>query len=210
MADRKPAEASPLVDAARAFDETLQRFAALAQAVGRAALDSAEGLGRAAESLRKVAACEEDLQGRAQALSAALTAARQAQEGHAEAIRTRALEVQRRGEAYAALVGRFEAIGREAADLNAAAQKLAAEHKIDRGMRAEEITPVVSALEELEARMGGVVAAGEALQGDARGVGFDDLARKTDALRQQLLAARNRVGLLREALTRAVPRALSS
>ena len=39
---KKPTEASPLVDAAQAFDETLAQFGALAESVGRAALDSAE------------------------------------------------------------------------------------------------------------------------------------------------------------------------
>src|SRR6185312_5265628 len=45
----KSTEPAPLVAAALAFSETLERFDALAQAVGRAGLESAEGLARAAQ-----------------------------------------------------------------------------------------------------------------------------------------------------------------
>jgi hypothetical protein len=203
---KKPSETSPLVEAAQAFDEALRQFGALAESVGRAALDSSEGLARAAGALQKVAACEEEMQQRAQALSAALAAARQAQETHAREIGTRALEVQARGEAYGALLQRLDGLGRDAVDLNTAAQKLAAGNKIDRQMPPETISPMLSQLAELAERMEGVALAAEALAGDARAADFDDLARKTDALRQQLLSARNRVGLLREALTQSLPR----
>ena len=122
-------EPAPLVAAALAFSETLERFDTLAQAIGRVGLDSAEGLARAAQTLQKVAACEEDLQRHAQALGAVLTAAREAQQARDEEVRARALEVQRRGETYAGLTKRFQAVGRDAADLNATAQKLATEHE---------------------------------------------------------------------------------
>ncbi len=52
--------------------------------------------------------------------------------------------------------------------------------------------------------------AAEALTTDARDADFDDLSRKVDSLRQQLLATRNKLGLLREALTRVVPGARPS
>lgn len=203
---RKPTDASPLLEAARAFDETLAEFAALVESAGRAALDSSEGLARAAGALQKVAACEEEMQQRAQALSAALAAARHAQEAHAREIATRAREVEERGQAYAALLQRLDDLGRDAADLNTATQKLAAGNKIDRQTPPEVLSPMLSQLAELAERMEGVAAAAEALAGDARAAHFDELARKTDALRQQLLSARNRVGLLREALTQALPR----
>jgi chromosome segregation ATPase len=201
-----PPATSPLIEAARAFDEALGQFGAVAESVGRAALDSGEGLARAAGALQKVAACEEEMQQRAQALSAALAAARQEQEAHARELGERALEVQTRAETYAALLQRLDGLGHDAADLNAAAQKLAAGNKIDRQMPPEAISPMLSQLAELAERMEGVALAAEALAGDARAARFDDLGGKTDALRQQLLAARNRLGLLKEALTQALPR----
>jgi hypothetical protein len=203
---KKPTETSPLVEAASAFDETLRRFGALVESAGRAELDSGEGLARAAGALEKVAACEEEIQQRAQALSAALTAAREAQETQTLAIGARALEVQKRTEDYANLLRRLEGVGQNAADLNAGAQKLAAANKVDRQMPQETISAMLLQLGELETQMESVAVATEALAGDARGAHFDDVARKADALRQQLLAARNRVGLLSEALTQTIPR----
>jgi uncharacterized protein YhaN len=203
---KKPTETSPLVEAAEAFDETLRQFGALVESVGRAGLDSGEGLARAAGALQKVAACEDEIQQRAQALSGALTAAREAQETHAQAIAVRALEVQKRSEDYANLLRRLEGVGRDAADLNTGVQKLAAANKIDRQMPPETISPLLSQLAELDARMQGVAAAAEVLAGDARATHFDDLASKSNALGQQLVAARHRVGLLREALTQRLPR----
>ena len=40
---------------------------------------------------------------------------------------------------------------------------------------------------------------------DAREADFDDLSRKVDSLRQQILAARNRIALLKETIVRATP-----
>ncbi|HEY6478031.1 MAG TPA: hypothetical protein VI456_15745 [Polyangia bacterium] len=210
MASKKPTEVAPLVSAAQAFSETLQGFTAAAQAVGRAPLNSSEGLARAAEALRRVVTSEEELQARAQALIAALAQARQAQEAHAEQVKTRAFEVERRGEEYGALVRRFEAIGRDAVDLNATAQQLAAENKIDPGMRSEEISPILARLAEIDERMTAVALSSETLAADARAADFDELNRKSDSLRQQLLAAQNRIGLLRDALTKAIPRTFGS
>ena len=53
--------------------------------------------------------------------------------------------------------------------------------------------------------MTAVAGAGETLAIDARGSDFEDLSRKIDSLRQQILAARNKIGLLKEALVRAAP-----
>jgi hypothetical protein len=211
MPSKNLTETPPLVAAAQAFADSLGRFARLAQALGRASLDSSQGLARAADALNEVATCEEDLQAEAKTLITALATAREAQEGQTELVRSRALEIQRRSESYAALMRRFEAIGRDAGELNEAVQKLAAQRKIaERGLREEEISPLLSELDELDERMGLVVATSLALGGDARDASFDELYRKTDSLRQQLLAARNRIGLLREALTKAIPRSLIS
>src|SRR4029077_6795274 len=63
---------SPLVASAEAFDATLKRFAALSDGLREGALDSQRNLERAAEALKQVAGCEEELQANAQALMAAL------------------------------------------------------------------------------------------------------------------------------------------
>jgi len=198
----KPAD-SPLIASADAFDETLKRFAALADGLRKGKLDSQRNLERAAESLKEVAACEEELQAHAQALMAALGGARDAQQSQAETVRLRALEIQARSEELARLMRGFEAIGKDAAALNATAQQLAARKRTPDEMVKD--GEFLAGLDELQERMTAVLTAGETLAADARATDFDDLAAKVDSLRQQILAARNKINLLKEALVRAAP-----
>ena len=203
MATRsKPAD-SPLVASAEAFDETLKRFAELADGLRKGRLDSQSNLERAAENLKRVAGCEEELQAHAQALTVALAAARDAQQEQAEAIRVRALEIQARGEELTRLMRGFEAIGKDAAALNASAQQLAARKRTPDEMVKD--GELLAGLDDLQERMTAVLVAGEQLSAEARQSDFEDLSRKVDSLRQQILAARNKIGLLKEALVRAAP-----
>ena len=209
MSGRAPKPApGPLLTAAEVFDTSLQRFAALAAALQKVTVDSQRGLERAGETLQAIADCEQEMQAHAQALMAALTEARTTQQRQAEAISARAEEIRGRTETYAGLMRRFEALGQDAAGLNATAQELAARKQTrDEMVRDPEL---IAGLDELQARMATAGAAAEALTADARTADFDDLSRRVDSLRQQLLATRNKLGLLREALTRATPVARSS
>jgi len=203
MAARSKPSDSPLVASAEAFHETLKRFAALAEGLRKGKLDSQRNLERAAENLKLVAGCEEELQAHAQALTVALATARDAQQAQAEAIRLRALEIQGRGEALTRLMRGFEAIGKDAAALNASAQQLAARKRTPDEMVKD--GELLAGLDDLQERMTAVLAAGEQLAAEARQADFDDLSSKVDSLRQQILAARNKIGLLKEALVRAAP-----
>ena len=203
MGARTTPEEAPLVAAAEAFDETLQRFAALANSLRKGSLDSQRNLERAAEALNEVAGCEEELQAHAQALMAALGSARDAQQAQAETVRVRALEIQARSEELARLMRGFEAIGKDAAALNASAQLLAAPKRTPDEMVKD--GQLLAGLDELHERMTAVLAAGETLAAESRAADFDDLAAKVDSLRQQILAARNKINLLKEALVRAAP-----
>jgi hypothetical protein len=199
--DRSPE--SPLVGAAQAFSETLQRFGALADGLRKGELDSQRNLERAAETLTEVARCEEELQAHAQALMSALGMARDTQQAQADAIRTRALDIQARTEQYASLMRGFEALGKDAAALNTSAQGLGA-----RKRTAEEMVKdgeLLAGLDELQERMTTVAASAEKLTTDAREADFEDIARKVDSLRQQILAARNRITLLKDTIVRATP-----
>jgi hypothetical protein len=95
MPTHKPIKSSPLVAAARAFDDTLDRFAELTEALRKRPLDSRHTLQRASETLLAIATCEEELQHAAQGLMAALGAARDTQQRQAELVRVRALEIKR-------------------------------------------------------------------------------------------------------------------
>jgi chromosome segregation ATPase len=200
--------ASALVDAANAFDHSLRRFADLVDVLSKAKLNSRHGLERAAEGLSELARCEGNLQAQAQALVGALGAARDAQQAQTEVVRARALEIQQRTGEYAAIMGRFEALGSDAAELNAMAQQLAGRRSAgdtDQPVREGELPSLLSALNELQERTSAVASTGASLAADARAADFEELFRKVDSLRQQLLATRDRIGVLKESLVRIVP-----
>ena len=121
----------------------------------KGSLDSQRNLERAAEALNEVAGCEEELQAHAQALMAALGSARDAQQAQAEAVRVRALEIQARTEELARLMRGFEAIGKDAAALNASAQQLAARKRTPDEMVKD--GELLAGLDELQERMTAVL-----------------------------------------------------
>jgi DNA repair exonuclease SbcCD ATPase subunit len=201
MARPNKPEAGPLVGAAEIFEGGLLRFAALAETLRKTSLDSQRGLERAGEILKEIADCEQELQGQAQGLTAALGQARVAQQQQAEAISARAEEIKARADVFAGLMRRFEALGQDAAALNATAQELAARKRTADEMVRDRA--LMTGLDDLQARMTAAASAAEALTIDARGADFEDLSRRVDSLRQQIMATRNKLGLLREALGRA-------
>jgi|SRR6185312_4461243 chromosome segregation ATPase len=206
MAANKTDDSSPLTAAAQAFDEELQRFSTLTNVLRKRQLDSRHALESAAELLKDVTRCQEELQQRAQALVGALGAAREAQQAQAEVVQERAREIQQRAQEYATLTTRFEEVGQHAAGLNTLAQSLASRRGIaDQSLRDTELPGLLSQLDELRERMGTVADQAATLIADARTARFEELCSRADSLRQQLLAARNKVGLLREALVKAVP-----
>jgi len=211
MPTRKPIEPSPLVTAAEAFDETLERFATLTETLRKRPLESRHALQRASETLQDIATCEEELQEAAQGLMAALGAARDTQQRQAELVRLRALDIKQRGEAYAELLARFEAMGKDATGLNTMAQALLGQRRIaDQTLREGDLPGLLSQLDELQERMTAVALTGDGLASDARAAGFEELSREIESLRQQLLSARNKIGLLKQTVGKAVPESLIS
>jgi len=200
MSARKDrAESSPLLAAAEAFDAELERFAHLTEAARHGSLGSQKALERAAEALKEIADCEEQMQAQARALMVALGAAREQQERQAALAAQRAEEVRDRTSVYGELLKRFQALGAEAADLNAMGQNLSA-RKPDAGAAAARDPAFANGLRDLAQRMGEVADHAQGLLTAARDADFDDVARQAESLRQQLLAARNKVQLLHGSL----------
>ena len=206
MPAHKAQDTLPLTAAAEAFDEALQRFSTLTEALRKRPLESRHALESAAELLRDVTRCQEELQTRAQALISALGAARETQQAQADYVQERAQEIQRRAQEYATLRTRFEEVGQQAAGLNTLAQGVASRRGIaDQSLRESELPAVLAQLDELRERMGQVAEQSAELIAEARAAHFEELCERADSLRQQLLAARNKVGLLRDNLVKAVP-----
>jgi chromosome segregation ATPase len=189
---------SPLLAAAQAFDAELERFGYLAESARRGPLGSQKALERAAETLKEIADCEEQMQARARALMAALGTAREQQEAQATLVSERAEEVRRRTTVYAQLLQQFQTLGQDAADLNNLGQRLSTK-KRDAGATAADMAKdpeLAAGLRELSERMGAVAERAAALASAAQTSDFEDVSRQADSLRQQLLAARNKVVLL--------------
>jgi hypothetical protein len=204
MSARKDrAESSPLLAAAEAFDAELERFAHLTEAARHGSLSSQKALERAAEALKEIADCEEQMQTQARALMVALGAAREQQERQAALAAQRAEQVRDRTAVYGELLTRFQALGAEAADLNAMGQNLSA-RKPDTGgaagAAAARDPAFANGLRDLAQRMGEVADHAQGLLTAARDADFEDVARQAESLRQQLLAARNKVQLLHGSL----------
>ena len=199
------AEASPLLAAAQAFDAELERFAHLTETAQQGKLASQKALERAAETLKEIADCEEQMQAQARALMAALGAAREQQERQAELASQRAEEVRAHHRLRRSAAARFQALGAEAAELNTMGQRLSTK-KRDAGAAANGADaardPGLSAgLRELSQRMSDVAEHAQSLAAAAYEADFEDVARQADSLRQQLLAARNKVVLLHGSLS---------
>lgn len=190
--DRKPESA--LSTAAGALQAELEGFEGLAEQLRRAPLDTQKHLEKAAKALGEVARADERLNARVQALVEAVNTARERQQQHAEAIRARARDIEQRAGVFQRLMERYAALGQDAAALNAMGQEIATEH---RGVQTvEQRAVVVGKVQALRDRMGEVAATAEALATTATEEQFTDVAHQADALRQQLLAVKNKLGLM--------------
>jgi hypothetical protein len=200
--DKKVAR-SGLVVAAEALEAELKRYEGLAEGLGRTPLSSQKALERSAATLKEVADCDDRLGVRARELVEAITAARERQQQQAQAVHARATELSERVEIWKELMLRYEGLSQQAAGVNALIQSSLAPAVQSRKASPEGGPPelgeaAIAGLEEAHARLGQIAEAAEALAEGAQTKGFPDVMREADAIRQQLLAARNKLGLLRK------------
>jgi hypothetical protein len=191
---------SALMLAAGELDEELRRFEELTNSLEGSAFNSQKGLERAAKVLTEVSDADERLGERVGALVQAISVVRERQQAQAERVQARAAELQRRTEVYGDLLRRYEALGKVAGELNGLMQQLAA--RPAPATPADPSGELVASIQELHAPLERVVGGAEELHEAANSTGFGDLARQADSLRQQLLAARNRLNLLHRSLSR--------
>lgn len=194
--DKRPQ--SELALAAEALNEELRKFESLTHALRRDPLNSQKSLERTAGMLREVADSDDRLAKLVQVLVAAITTAREKQQQQAKQVHERALELQQRTEVLKELLLQYEVVGTEAIQLNAVVQELAA--KRHEAKTPEANREVIASIEDLEERMGKAAESARALAEDAGAKEFVDVSRQAEALRQQLLAAKNKMGLLKKGL----------
>lgn len=201
MSKRDKSPSSELVAAAEALESQLTRFESLADQLHKSPLNSEKSLERASKLLRDVAEQDQVLNASVSALVAAVTAARDRQQTQAEAVNARALELQQRAETFKSLLERYGELGKSAAELNQRMQEFAA--KRAQAQTPEQNAELIGTLDALNERMVQVAEEAQSVTKLAEEQDFTDVGRQADSLRQQLLSARNKLGLLRKGLASA-------
>jgi hypothetical protein len=187
-------EPSPLVAAAQALDRELASFAELAAALRHERFGSQKSLDRGAQLLRQVGDTDGRLAEALAGLVHAIDRAREAQAAQAEDVRARAVELDQRGESLRELLGQYQALGEVAGRVS---QTMLAVTEGDLAARPD---AVASLLPDLTASIATAAEAGKALAASAEARAFPDVARNAETLRQQLLAAHNKMVLLQKRL----------
>ncbi|CAM3737901.1 hypothetical protein G4177_01240 [Corallococcus sp. ZKHCc1 1396] len=200
MSKRDAPSPSELVSAAQALDAELLRFESLAGQLEEAPLNSEKHLERASRMLKDLADLDDALRLRVGALVQAITGVRTRQQTQADAVNARAQELQRRTEVFKDLLTRYGGLGQSAADLNGRMQQFAALRQQE-SRTPEEDAQLTSVFGALQERMAEVADEAATLAGAAEAEHFSDIARQADSLRQQLLSARNKLGLLHQSLS---------
>ena len=189
-----------LAEVADAMQTELKKFEQISENLQKAPVNSQKSLERCAKLLTDVASSDERLGGMVRELVAVISSVRERQHAQADAIHKRALYIQDRTEMFQKLMVRYGDLGKAAADLNQMAQGIQAGAKD--ANNAEKNGEFVSGLQQLQDSMGKLAEGAEILATVADEQDFQDIARQSDSLRQQLLATRNKVSLLQKALPR--------
>jgi DNA repair exonuclease SbcCD ATPase subunit len=190
-----PAELS---QAALAFEAELQRFERLSEAVQKAPLRTEKNLEKAAQALQEVAQSDARLVHLAQALLQSFNHARERQVSYAGGVNARAEQIEARSRQLQGLMTRFAALGASAGELNRDVQALAG--RKDDPEAPGHARALVDALGALQERMATVAGQLEGIVADAEKEEFPEVGRSAESLRQQMLAARNKMGLLQKSL----------
>jgi argininosuccinate lyase len=193
---------SGLTGSAAGLDAELKRYVELATAAVRVPLTSEKNIDRAARAIAEAAEAEKRVLAQVQALVEAITVAREAQQASTDALNTHATSVAQRRAELDGLLARFAQLGEVAKTMNAAIQKVAGykQNPYDASAAAAETEEMKKALSQVEEGMTTVATHAQQLGAEATERSFEDLARQAESLRQQVLAAKNRLSLLQKTL----------
>src|SRR5712692_4755192 len=164
-----------LSEAALALDHELRRFEDLAEQAARVKLNTEKNLERATEALSRAAESQDRINAQVQKLVKAVADARQKQESDAAALMARAQEIAGRRNQFAEVLQRMGALGQMAKEV----QELLKEGP--------------ARLDEVQQRMQKVADDAAEIGRSAAEQEIEDVARQAEALRQQVLSAKNKV-----------------
>jgi hypothetical protein len=185
---------APLTEAAAALEAELKRFEEMASAARKMPLDTEKNLGRAARALQETADAQERTADLVRALVGAINQARDQQQAQAEALLARAEELKAQTENLEELLARFKTLGADAREIQALVQ-LASQKGA-----AQDLPGALEILNQAREKIDAIAGSASELANDAKTKGIHDVEREADSLRQQLLAARNKLGLLQQGI----------
>jgi chromosome segregation ATPase len=181
---------SNLAAAAEALDAELRRYEELARSLEAGRLSSEKDIRRAGQALNALRTSDVRLGELVQALVGAIGTARDRQQAHAERVQAYAERLRERSEVLGALLGRWEALGRDAAEVSRLVQQSADKGESNGGAGAD---AVKAALAEIDTRLARLADDARGLVDAAERTEFADLARRAESLRAQLLSARRKL-----------------
>ncbi len=197
--DRASNKLSAFAAAAAALESELKRFEDIAASLARSPLNSEKAIEHAARLTRDAADAQARFAEQLHGLVALVGTANERQRAAAATINGRVSDIDARTTEHTAFGVRLGQLGEEARGINALVQEATSGGGMPTSP--ERLAELIERLEEIVARMDGAVARAQDVAREANEADFVDVARQADALRQQLLAARNRVGLLRRGLS---------
>src|SRR5437762_3799398 len=174
----KASSPNDLSEAALALDRELRRFEDLADQAERLKLTTERSVERATEALTRAAESQDRIQAHVQQLVAAVGSARQKQEADAAALMARAQQIAARRKEFADVLQRMAALGQMAKEVQDA------------------LKAGPDAIDDLQSRMQTIADEAADIALTARQKEMEEVARQADGLRQQILAAKNKVALL--------------
>jgi hypothetical protein len=190
----------PLVAAAAALDDELRAYDELAAEAHRIKFDSEKSLHRGLRIVQDSQERNDVIQEKLRALVAEIEQARGRQVESLNKLLEAAQTVQARVQEHEALMARFAALGESAQRVDALTLELSAK----RTAGASE-SDLLQGLGEIQVQMATVVGEAEALAQRATEQDWPELARQADAVRQQVLAAKNKLALAHKAVATRAP-----
>ncbi|MBX3230043.1 MAG: hypothetical protein KIT84_25585 [Labilithrix sp.] len=189
----------PLTQAAAALESELRRYEETAAELDKVALTSEKTLQRARKVLEECAAHQSELALLLPAFAQAMQAAQAKQQACMELTARGTARIKERFEARMALLERVAALGQRAQDING---PVAAVMDGD-----AERTPaeLLKSLEEVAGRTEAVIAEASEVHAAAETDDWQDIARDTDALKQQLQSARNKLLVAQRSVAERAP-----
>jgi predicted nuclease with TOPRIM domain len=192
-----------LTEAARSLERELRRFEDLTTAARRIPLDRQRTIERAAKATTEAAAEQARVDDALRGLAQAIEAVRERHQATTAALQARGEEIRTRAGEVEALLERWRELGDEGQQINALVH--AAAERQREATTPEGVRVLVGEVAGIEERMAKLVEGARVLVQAANAVSVADLAEQAEALRQQVAAARNKMGLLRKALEAKLP-----